>query len=131
MASLTLIRGLPGSGKTTLAKKIKTSIHLEADMYMMQKGKYVFDRAKLGAAHTWCQDTTFIYLSNGYDVVVSNTFTKLKELVPYIEIAEQIGCDLIVYRLNNNYGSIHNIPEETIERMRQRFQAYPGEFVMD
>ena len=41
---LALIRGLPGSGKSTFAKRYYPNIlHLENDMFCMYSGNYVFD----------------------------------------------------------------------------------------
>jgi uridine kinase len=73
---LVLIRGLPGSGKTTYAKNyFNGHIHLEADMYFIESdGFYNWTAERLGKAHSWCFETTKIMLNNGYDVVVSNTF---------------------------------------------------------
>ena len=45
---LILVRGLPGSGKSTIASAIDGSdesyapIHLEADMFFMENGEYKF-----------------------------------------------------------------------------------------
>lgn len=60
MGSLMLIRGLPGSAKSTLAKSfvIYQYQHIEADMYFMKNGEYVFDVNVLHRAHKWCQETT-------------------------------------------------------------------------
>lgn len=40
-----ILRGLPGSGKSTYAKKLAEEgwLHFENDMYFMKNGKYVFD----------------------------------------------------------------------------------------
>jgi len=48
---LLIVRGLPGSGKTVMAKKMTGYVHLEADMYFEVNGKYEYDRAKVGKAH--------------------------------------------------------------------------------
>jgi energy-coupling factor transporter ATP-binding protein EcfA2 len=52
---LILLRGLPGSGKTTLARSLG-GMHMEADKYLMYSGKYEFDASKLRDAHNWCQN---------------------------------------------------------------------------
>ena len=83
---LRLIRGLPGSGKTTLAKQYNC-LHLEADMYFIKNGQYSFDKHQLQNAHQWCLLQTEIALKNNMDVVVSNTFTQLWELERYIKLA--------------------------------------------
>jgi predicted kinase len=40
MKELFLLRGLPGAGKSTLAKSLGGS-HMEADKYFMDKGEYI------------------------------------------------------------------------------------------
>jgi len=50
-----LIRGLPGSGKTTMAKKIEGFEHFEADQYFEKDGSYEFDPSELNSAHEECQ----------------------------------------------------------------------------
>lgn len=118
-----LIRGLPGSSKSTLAKMfgIYQCFHIEADMYFMKTGEYVFDARLLHKAHNWCQEMTERYLRDNYDVVVSNTFTTKKELRPYFTIAKKYGIIPTVILCQNNFGSVHNVPEETMEKMRKRF----------
>lgn len=53
---LVLIRGLPGTGKTTLAKGYvaKGYRHFEADHFFMQNGQHRFDKERLSEAHAWC-----------------------------------------------------------------------------
>ena len=46
MKAIYLLRGLPGAGKSTVAKRLGGE-HYEADMYFMQDGEYKFDGAKL------------------------------------------------------------------------------------
>lgn len=121
---LILVRGLPGSGKSTIAEQlshISWMNHLEADMYFMRDGEYKFDVNKLGAAHAWCQNETRECLREGNPVVVSNTFTTIKEIRPYFDIAKELGIIPNVILAQGNFGNIHNVPEETLEKMRQRF----------
>lgn len=124
MNKLILIRGLPGSGKSTIAKQyFGGCIHLEADMYFIApNGAYIYDPSKIKAAHEWCIETAKILLNNGKDVVVSNTFTTLAELSPYINYAKEWEIPYVVFRSDNNYGSIHNVPPEVIGRMKSRFE---------
>ena len=73
-----IVRGIPGSGKSTVARKLATGSnwqHFEADMYFYDKeGNYNFDINKLGAAHHWCERKVATALQDGWSVVVSNTF---------------------------------------------------------
>ena len=126
MTRLILIRGIAGSGKSTLAKHIETNtsccVRLETDMYFYVNGVYEFDASKLHAYHQKCLYDTLYYLHHDFSVVVSNTFTTKKELRPYFEIAKNYNIIPEVILCQNQFGSIHDVPDETIEKMKRRFQ---------
>ena len=126
MNNLVLIRGIPGSGKSTTARKMKEKnpeyIHIEADMFFMRDGVYVFDASKLGAAHAWCQARTEAELRAGKTVIVSNTFTTIKELLPYFQIADRVlGTNPVVHTCHGEFENIHGVPPEKVNQMRDRF----------
>ena len=55
--TLYLIRGVSGSGKSTLAAQMSASMHIpfiEADMYFMENGVYLFNPLKLQEAQEPC-----------------------------------------------------------------------------
>jgi hypothetical protein len=58
------------------------------------------------------------------EIVVSNTSTMVKEMQPYLDLAQQYGYRVVSLIVENRHGSknVHNCPEETIERMRDRFE---------
>ena len=128
MIHLLLIRGLPGSGKTTLAKNIVSLSGFEqcrvfeADQYFMVDGEYKFDASKLGQAHYQCQVNTRQALEQGLFVMVANTFTKRSELEPYYDIAEGLNKTVSEIICTGDYGSTHGVPFEVIEKMRTRFE---------
>ena len=135
MTTLTLIRGLPGSGKSTLAQHLCSELneqgleskHYEADMYFVDElEQYHFDPAKLTQAHQWCQDKAFKALKNGVDVFVSNTFIERWEMKPYLSIAKRLNCRIDIVECNGQYQSIHNVPAETIKKMKKRWQSAPS-----
>jgi len=123
---LFLVRGLPGSGKSTFAKSIGGS-HIEADMYFLdENGNYNFDVTKLRNAHEWCREKTEIAMKRGADkVIVSNTFTQEWEMDEYYKLAEKYGFKVMSIIVENRHDgkNIHNVPEETLEKMRNRFQV--------
>lgn len=122
MASMILVRGIPGSGKSTLAKTlIGFYMHVEADQYWMQDGEYKFDATRLRQAHEWCQTRTRELLTAGFNPVVSNTFTTIKELRPYFDIAREFDIVPQVITCHAQYGNVHDVPEETLDKMRARF----------
>lgn len=123
---LYIVRGLPGSGKSSFVKKQLHALTnwYEADMYFCQNEDraYRFDATKLGAAHTWCQGMTSHSLSSGFDTWVSNTFTTKKELRPYFDIAKDTDSAIVVMTMNGNFKSVHDVPEEKLKQMRDRFE---------
>jgi predicted kinase len=135
---LTLIRGLPGSGKTTLARimmnadnygnamRARSAQHFEADMFFDTGNGYVFDGTRIGEAHDWCKLNTEMAMRAGTSAVyVSNTFTTEREMKPYFDLAERFNYKLQVIDLCGSFGSVHDVPEETIDKMRVRYQENP------
>ncbi|PKF77964.1 hypothetical protein CW749_18635 [Vibrio sp. vnigr-6D03] len=119
---LVLVRGLPGSGKSTYAKSLSIH-HVEADMYFVNKhGTYQFNPHKLHQAHRWCQGQTEHLLKNGQDVVVSNTFVEHWEMEPYLEMATHFNVDVEVVVCTGNFISIHDVPKNTIKKMKFKWQ---------
>ena len=127
---LFVVRGLPGSGKSTYAKTlVQPSAHFEADQYFVRGGKYNFDPSKLKDAHADCLARTRKAMVEGKHkrVAVSNTFTMKWEVQPYIDLAKELGWTVKVIRMTGEWGSIHDVPPEAIERMRGRFEPITGE----
>ena len=125
---LTLIRGLPGSGKTTKAKQIAQAtgaVHVEADQYFETDTiikEYRFDPAKLGDAHRWCQWRVRKALGTGKHCVVSNTFTRRWELQPYIDMAREFNVIYEIITATGQWPNVHGVPDKAIARMRARWQ---------
>jgi len=129
---LTLIRGLPGSGKTTMAQEIVQltgAVHVEGDHYFEAGGKYFFDAEWLGEAHQRCHRLAQAALLEGNDVVVSNTFTRIWEMQGYIDMSALPLVDLVVIHCADDYGSIHGCPDGVIEKMRDRWETYGPEVI--
>ena len=118
-AKLLLIRGLPGSGKSTLARSLKGYVHFEADMYFELSGEFKFDGQKLPDAHAWCLSRAKEQLEKGNSVVVSNTFTRNVEMLPYFEL----GFPTDVQEASGSWKSVHGVPEEKLKMMRENWEA--------
>ena len=121
---LYIVRGLPGSGKSTFAKSI-APVHFEADMFFMNDGEYKFDFSKIKEAHQWCQESTQDAMVSGSPkVAVSNTFTQEWEMKPYYEMAEKYGYMIFSVIVENRHGgkNIHGVPDATLDNMRKRFE---------
>ena len=124
---LYLVRGLPGSGKSTYAKTlVPTGAHFEADQYFMKGQKYDFDPTKLKDAHADCLARTRKAMTNGNHkiVAVSNTFTMKWEMQPYIDMAKDHGYKVFTIVVEKRHGgkNEHDVPDEIIDKMKDRFE---------
>ncbi|WP_260258540.1 ATP-binding protein [Vibrio intestinalis] len=125
--TLTLIRGIPGSGKSTAAKQ-RGARHFEADMFFVtEQGTYQFDPLKLKQAHQWCYEQAQLALQQGEDVVVSNTFVRRWEIMPYFQLAKQLNATFEVLVCSGEFGSIHGVEPATINNMKARWQTWRNE----
>lgn len=122
MKVLYLIRGLPGSGKTTLAHKL-TEWVCEADDYYMVEGEYIWSKDKLKEAHAMCQYNCKLAMRAGIETVaVSNTGVKKWESKAYKLLAEEWGYTVIEIVCKGNFNNIHGVPFEKIEQMRKDWE---------
>jgi predicted kinase len=125
--TLYLIRGVSGAGKSTFAKQLFNSGLVadvyEADQWFVNNNNNTFDVTKLWLAHKACQQWTKIALDQNLSIAVSNTSTTEKEVQVYQDIATAAGANFVslVVENRNNTTNVHNVPEETIEKMRKRF----------
>jgi predicted kinase len=122
---LYIVRGIPGSGKSTFAKTLGGQ-HYEADMFFIDgNGEYKFDGSKIKLAHNWCMiQTQKAMVDDEPKIVVSNTFTQEWEMETYFKLAEEYGYKVFSIVVENVHGgkNIHNVPEDKIKQMRNRFE---------
>lgn len=132
MKNLYLVRGLPGSGKSTFAKSIAKPYQVfEADQYFMKFGRYRFDASKLKDAHEDCKQRVArrmrenlfnsLFFSN---IVVSNTFTQEWEMKFYRILARRYGYRVHTIIVENRHKgvNVHGVPEDKLQAMEDRFE---------
>ena len=78
MKVLYIVRGLPGSGKTTLAKRLVGEHVFSADdWFTNEDGVYRFVSDDIGKAHQDCLRRTSAAMSDGEPLVaLANTFSE-------------------------------------------------------
>ncbi len=129
---LILLRGIPGSGKSTLGEIILQTTQqqkpdvLSADNFFVdENGVYNFDSTKLKEAHNMCQQKCAERMRLEFSkIVVANTFTQEWEMQPYFEMAKRYGYRIHTLIVENRHGSknIHNVPDDKLEQMKDRFE---------
>ena len=129
---LILLRGLPGSGKTTLAKIIlqlrstdEPEILSADDFFEDNEGDYNFDPTKLKEAHNYCQFRCSERMrQQKARIVVANTFTQEWEMDEYFKMAERYNYRVHTVIVENRHGNenVHGVPEDKLQQMKNRFQ---------
>ena len=154
-----IMRAIPGFGKSTFVRRILPELLWESqvrhwiavcssDKYFIKPdGVYRFVREKLGLAHKASRNSFQEYLKDDgacgvrsgilgmrRAVVVDNTNTRVKEIRPYYEMAENYpNVDKVtIYEIQPLDGdwdravdigvqnNVHGVPREAIERMKDR-----------
>lgn len=126
---LILVRGAPGSGKSTLAhqinKKFGYDVHENDAFFTDKNGEYNFDINFHQHAKDVCFEKTRESLSFDKSVVVANTFTTLKEMEPYLELAKQRMIDVNVIEMDLQYNNVHSVPDFVVKDKIEKFERYP------
>lgn len=129
-----LMRGLPGSGKSTMARKVAEQKDAEIfstdDYWICKDGEYRFDADRLTQAHEWNQERCRKALAQGKSIVVDNCNIKNEHMSPYIEMAEKHGATVakVVSPRNHlatdelEWYSKHHVPQHIIEQMRKDWE---------
>ncbi|XP_051167567.1 NEDD4-binding protein 2 [Leptopilina boulardi] len=137
---MVITRGLPGSGKSYLARNIAqladendaAQFIFSTDDFFMKKGRiYDFDPMKLSDAHTFNQQRVSKAVKDGISpIIIDNTNTQCWEMKPYVIFAVQYGYFIEVLEPNTLWAynvnelakkNIHNVPKQSIQRMLERF----------
>lgn len=120
---LILVRGEPGSGKTTLARQLAPHANFAADDFFTKPdGAYAFDPALAGVAHLECQRRVAEHMAGGVSpIAVHNTFSESWEAEPYWLLAYCHGYAVQVVECQGDFGSVHDVPESSVRAMRDRW----------
>lgn len=125
--NLVLIRGPPGSGKTTYAKFIYYNYeYVSVDDYFVSNGEYKFDKSKQTDANIWCKNKILELLNNNRNVVVANPFKTYWEINDYVDSYNEIA-EIKVLRITSQYKNIHNVSIEIINNYYKEYQTFPNE----
>ena len=129
-----IMRGLPGSGKSTKAKTYDGTI-VSADDYFIVDGVYKFSAILLGSAHRSCYYKFREAVDRGdATIIVDNTNISPKEYKRYRRYAEKRGYTVTIDSIESSLTceelaerNTHSVPLEAIKRMNERWQAQTNE----
>lgn len=126
-----LLRGLPGSGKTTLAQTLSENGSYPVfaiDDYFTnpETGEYIFDYKQNYLAYQQCEQKTQLAMQKGMSkIFVDNTFTIEEELKPYMKLAQEYGYILFVITVENRHGgtNTHQVTTEQLAKMAAKYKV--------
>ena len=129
---LILLRGLPGSGKSTLGNVIlqlpnnnPQEVLSADDFFVNNEGEYIFDGTKLKEAHNYCQFRCSERMRQQIvRIVIANTFTEDWEMKPYFDMAERYNYRVHTLIVENRHESknVHGVPKDKLQKMKDRFE---------
>ncbi|NWZ63396.1 N4BP2 protein, partial [Acrocephalus arundinaceus] len=133
---LVLLRGVPGSGKSYLARNLLEDnpggIILSTDDYFYKHGQYRYDPDCLGEAHDWnrkrAKEAFEMRIS---PIIIDNTNIQAWEMKPYVTLAQQFKYK-VMFREPDTWWkfkpkelerrNIHGVSKEKIKRMLERYE---------
>ncbi|NWI33928.1 N4BP2 protein, partial [Sula dactylatra] len=133
---LVLLRGVPGSGKSYLARTLLEDnpggIILSTDDYFYKHGQYHYDPNCLGEAHDWNRKRAKEAFEMGISpIIIDNTNIQAWEMKPYVTLAQQFKYK-VVFREPDTWWkfkpkelekrNIHGVSKEKIKRMLEQYE---------
>ncbi|XP_075598170.1 NEDD4-binding protein 2-like 1 isoform X1 [Balearica regulorum gibbericeps] len=133
---LVLLRGLPGAGKSTLARQLKRdypgAVVLSTDDFFIENGVYMFEPDFLEDAHKWNQKRARKAMKNGKSpVIIDNTNIHAWEMKPYVMMARENRYEVIFQEPDTPWKfnvqelarrNTHRVPREKIQRMKEQYE---------
>ena len=127
MNNLILVRGLSGSGKSTIAPMFENAVLVSTDDFFLDEyGEYVFDANSLVINHQFCQLAVRMMMQDDEKlIVVHNTFTADWEMDAYFDLAREHGYAVHTIIVENRHGSknVHDVPQDVVKAQKERFSV--------
>ncbi len=143
LSILTIFRGLPGSGKSTMASSLakKTgAMVIEPDALLVVDGVYAYSERRYREAVKACE-LILRYAGMGWmgaDVIYADVLPTVADVDRVIKSYRFEGDERFIVKVISLATTAddailtnrHNVAEEDIRRMERDWEAYPGELVM-
>ncbi len=122
--TLTIIRGLPGSGKTTLARKWYHCPIIEADQFLYTERSYDFSPQKYAQIQPYFLSAINNVIACGCDGCVTGVFATQSCVRAIICRAITRGYRVVIHTMRRHHGDEHNVCSEDAARMKDAFMDH-------
>ncbi len=138
MKATIVIRGLPGSGKTTLAKRlirhyglcpgIPKVLLLENDIVReLLHGEYQYSPSDYDQVRSHSTMLIRFLSTNKLPFIVSNVFSTIHSISKTLDELPKY----VVVKCVGNFDSTHDVPSEDMDRLTTEWEDVPGEITYD
>lgn len=139
-----LVRGIPGSGKSTVAYTLKEILEsvgkrdvgvFSTDNYWYRNDPsvYAWNPDEIGTAHKWNQSQVEMAINDGKHVIVDNTNLDGFALMPYFDMVVKYDLDVIIHTVDTPVETCidrqrkrtpdRRVPDDVIRAMHKKFVA--------
>jgi predicted kinase len=130
---LIIIRGLPGSGKSDIAKKlVENGVIHSTDNFMIKNGVYEFDSQKIAKYHNYNLINSIKSMKHGISpIIIDNTNITASSCINYVEQGKMYGYEIVIIEPDTLWAfdveelvkrNNHGVPKDTIIDMFQKYE---------
>lgn len=139
--TMTIMAGIPGSGKTTEAEYLRTcdlenrnfygDTHILStdDFWSISSPEYNFDPTRIAEAHVWNFKRTVEFATRETDqhIIIDNTNTSLQEIAPYMALGQAFGMEVNILIILGDWKTAferqtHGVPVTKVYQMQLRLE---------
>ena len=118
-----IVRGLPGSGKSTF---VKTNwphlLNLEFDQFCQREGRYSWGKDRNAEGQAWLKRMVTEVTGCGFDLTVAGVFAGSSEhLSDTVRTALFSGYNVFIKTLDGSFGNAHGVRPDDLELMKAAF----------
>ena len=142
MPTLYIVRGMPGSGKSTFARELQAktgALFVEPDMFLMSDGKYNYTITEYPRAEERAHKCLRVAVHGCADLIYADVLTRSASIeylysltyTPQLVFYKMKVFTIKITTEESKKRNVHNVQHEDIDRFAREWEDWPGETVID